>query len=90
MACLRLSLSVSGPVYVRAFPIDSDLPSVMRWDDTPQKLLGVYQSLYINADRELAWFPERLSPQGPDPLPELHRWLGASSWMGLACRNGRC
>lgn len=36
----------------------------MRWDDTSQKLLGVYQPLYINADRELARFPERLSPKG--------------------------
>ena len=137
MEWLRLSLAVSGPVYVRVyaaddpspgsvyemepalgraasdlllygvkglslcftvepgdalvsyeltFPglsVDSALPAVMQGDDTLRKLLGIYQSLYMDVNRELARFPERLSPQGPDPLPELHRWLGASSWMGL-------
>ena len=72
--------------YELAFPglsIDSLLPSVMQGDGTLRKLLGVYQSLYMDLNRELSAFPERLDPLGPDPLPELHRWLGASSWMGL-------
>lgn len=72
--------------YELTFPglsIDSALPSVMQGDDTLRKLLGIYQSLYMDVNRELSRFPDRLSPQGPDPLPELHRWLGASSWMGL-------
>lgn len=137
MEWLRLSLAVSGPVYVRVyaaddpptgsvyemepaleraasdlllygvkglslcltvepgealisyeltFPglsVDSFLPSVMQEDDTLRKLLGIYQSLYMDVNRELSRFPERLSPQSPDPLSELHRWLGASSWMVL-------
>ena len=72
--------------YELAFPglsIDSLLPSVMQGDDTLRKLLGVYQSLYMDLNRELSAFPDRLAPLGSDPLPELHRWLGASSWMGM-------
>ncbi len=72
--------------YELTFPglsIDSFFPSVMQGDDTLRKLLGIYQSLYMDVNRELSRFPERLSPQDVDPLPELHRWLGASSWMGL-------
>lgn len=72
--------------YELTFPglsVDSLLPSVMQGDDTLRKLLGVYQSLYMDLNRELSAFPGRLDPQGTDPLPELHRWLGASSWMGM-------
>jgi len=72
--------------YELTFPglsIDSLLPAVMQGDDTLRKLLGVYQSLYMDRNRELAAFPDRLNPLGPDPLPELPRWLGASAWMGL-------
>lgn len=72
--------------YELTFPglsVDSLLPSVMQGDDTLRKLLGVYQSLYMDLNRELSAFPDRLAPLGPDPLPELPRWLGASSWMGL-------
>ena len=36
----------------------------------------------MDVNRELSAFPERLSPESPNPLPDLHRWLGASSWMG--------
>ena len=71
--------------YELTFPglsIDSLLPSVMQGDDTLRKLLGVYQSLYMDLNRELAGFPARLDPLGAAPLPELARWLGASSWMG--------
>lgn len=71
--------------YELTFPglsIDSLLPSVMQGDDTLRKLLGVYQSLYMDLNRELAGFPARLDPMGTAPLPELARWLGASSWMG--------
>ncbi len=35
----------------------------------------------MDVNRELSAFPERLSPESPNPLPDLHRWLGASSWM---------
>jgi len=72
--------------YELTFPglsIDSLLPSVMQGDDTLRKLLGVYQSLYMDLNRELAAFPERLDSLGVDALPELPRWLGASAWMGL-------
>ncbi len=78
--------------YELTFPglsIDSLLPSVMQGDDTLRKLLGIYQSLYMDLNRELASFSQRLAPLGPDPLPELHRWLGASSWMGMGLPEGR-
>lgn len=71
--------------YELTFPglsIDSLLPSVMQGDDTLRRLLGVYQSLYMDLNRSLSGFPGRLSPYSADPLPELHRWLGASSWLG--------
>lgn len=70
--------------YELTFPglsIDSLLPSVMQGDDTLRKLLGVYQSLYMDLNRKLAGFPTRLDPLGTSPLPGLARWLGASSWM---------
>lgn len=70
--------------YELTFPglsIDSLLPAVMQGDSTLRKLLGVYQSLYMDLNRELAAFPARLDPLGRAPLPELSRWLGASSWM---------
>lgn len=70
--------------YELAFPglsIDSLLPCVMQGDDTLRRLLGVYQSLYMDLNRELAGFSARLDPLGAAPLPELARWLGASSWM---------
>lgn len=71
--------------YELTFPglsLDSLLPSAMQGDGTLRRLLAVYQSLYMDLNRELAALPHRLAPQGPDPLPELHRWLGASAWMG--------
>lgn len=70
--------------YELTFPglsIDSLLPSVMQGDDALRKLLGVYQSLYMDLNRELAGFSARLDPLGAAPLPELARWLGASAWM---------
>lgn len=69
--------------YELTFPglsIDSLLPCVMQGDGTLRKLLGVYQSLYMDLNRELAGFPARLDPLGAAPLPELARWLGASAW----------
>jgi len=72
--------------YELTFPglsIDSLLPCVMQGDDTLRRLLGVYQSLYMDLNRELAAFPGRLDPLGSDPLPELKHWLGACAWMGL-------
>lgn len=71
--------------YELTFPgrsIDSLLPCVMQGDDTLRRLLGVYQSLYMDLNRELAGFPARLDPLGDAPLPELAHWLGASPWMG--------
>lgn len=70
--------------YELTFPglsIDSLLPAVMQGDATLRKLLGVYQSLYMDVSRELSGFPARLDPLGPDPLPELCHWLGAGPWM---------
>lgn len=78
--------------YELTFPglsIDSQLPAVMQGDDTLRKLLGIYQSLYMDLNRELSTFPARLAPLRPDPLPELPQWLGASSWMGLGLPEQR-
>lgn len=78
--------------YELTFPglsIDSFLPAVMQGDDTLRKLLGVYQSLYMDLNRTLSAFPSRLAPLGSDPLPELPRWLGAASWMGLGLPEQR-
>ena len=142
MEWLRLSLAVSGPVYVRVyaaddpspgsvyemepalgraasdlllygvkglslcftvepgealicyeltFPglsVDSFLPSVMQEDDTLRKLLGIYQSLYMDVNRELFRFPERLSPQSPDPLPEQRCSSGSGSGLFGDSRSG--
>lgn len=71
--------------YELAFPgrsIDSLLPCAMQGDGTLRRLLGIYQSLYMNLNQELAAFPDRLDPLSSRPLPELSRWLGASSWLG--------
>lgn len=78
--------------YELTFPglsIDSRLPAVMQGDGTLRKLLGVYQSLYMDLNRKQAAFPDRLAPLASDPLPELPRWLGASSWMGLGLPEQR-
>ena len=78
--------------YELTFPglsIDSFLPAVMQGDDALRKLLGVYQSLYMDLNRRHAAFPDRLAPLAPDPLPELPRWLGASAWMGLGLPERR-
>lgn len=61
--------------------VDSLLPAVMQGDGTLRKLLGVYQSLYMDLNRELAALPRRMDPMGPEPLPQLPRWLGAEGWM---------
>lgn len=84
--CFTVEPGAALQSYELAFPglsIDSLLPSVMQGDDTLRKLLAVYQSLYMDLNRELSAFPDRLAPLGPNPLPELHRWLGASPWMGM-------
>ena len=78
--------------YELTFPglsIDGFLPAVMQGDDALRKLLGVYQSLYMDLNRRHAAFPDRLAPLAPDPLPELPRWLGASAWMGLGLPEQR-
>lgn len=75
--------------YELTFPglsIDRLLPTVMQGDATLRKLLGVYQSLYMDLNRELAAFPDRLDPLRP--LQELPRWLGASSWPGTGRPEG--
>lgn len=77
--------------YELAFPglsIDSLLPAVLQGDDTLRKLLGVYQSLYMDLNRELALFPGRLDPQGAGPLLQLPLWLGADGWVPEGAYNG--
>lgn len=77
--------------YELAFPglsIDSLLPAAMQGDGTLRKLLGVYQSLYMDLNRELDAFPRRMDPRGADPLPQLPLWLGADGWVPEGAYNG--
>lgn len=77
--------------YELAFPglsVDSLLPSVLRGDETLRKLLGVYQSLYMDLNRELDAFPRRMDPRGDDPLPQLPLWLGEDGWIQEGAYNG--
>lgn len=78
--------------YELAFPglsIDSLLPAVLQGDGTLRKLLGVYQSLYMDLNRELDAFPRRMDPQGASPLPQLPLWLGADGWAQSGADAGR-
>lgn len=61
--------------------IDEMLPGVLQGDPGLRRLLGAYQSAYMDLNRQAAGFPERLNPLNPDALPALARWLGASRWM---------
>lgn len=70
--------------YELTFPgncITALLPMVMQRDETLRHLLGVLQSLYMDTNRALRAFPERLNPLGADPLPRLDNWLGATRWL---------
>lgn len=70
--------------YELSFPgysIDMGLPLAMQGDDTLRRFLGVYQSLYMDLNRDFAEFPDRLNPLGQDPLSSLASWIGAMRWM---------
>lgn len=60
--------------------IDAGLPAVMQGDATLRRLLGVYQALYMDTNRALAAFPERLDPMSEDAVPGLGDWVGAACW----------
>ncbi len=61
--------------------IDMGLPAVMQDDIILKNFLGVYQSVYLDYNRNFEQFPERIDPQSNKPLPGLERWLGAVRWM---------
>lgn len=70
--------------YELSFPglsIDAGLPSIMQGDSALRQLLGVCQSLYIDTNRALNSFPDRLDPLSEDAIPGLEAWLGASHWF---------
>lgn len=60
--------------------IDAGLPAAMQGDGTLRRLLGVYQTLYMDTDRALAAFPERLDPMAENAVPGLADWVGAACW----------
>lgn len=60
--------------------ITEGLPSVLQGDDTLRALLAVYQSGYMDLNRDIRDFPRRLDPAQPDAVPHLSRWLGALRW----------
>ena len=60
--------------------IDEGLPAVLQGDKTLRALLGVYQSCYMDLNRETAGFAERLDPGSAQALPQLDRWLGIGRW----------
>ena len=64
------------------------LPGVLQGDQGLRRLLGAYQSAYMDLNRQITAFPDRLNPLSPEVLPELARWLGASRWLrrGLGYR----
>ena len=70
--------------YELSFPglsIDAGLPTIMQGDSTLRRLLGVCQSLYMDTNRTLSSFPDRLDPLSEDAIPGLADWLGASRWL---------
>ncbi len=69
--------------------IDQGLPFVLRGDETLRKLLGVYQSAYLDQNAARSRFPDRLDPLAPDPLPGLERWAGSVRWLWSAPRSLR-
>lgn len=82
--CFTVSPARDLTGYALSFPgrsIDAGLPSVMQGDETLRRFLGVYQSAYMDLNREVARFPGRLDPMAEDVLPELKYWLGAARWM---------
>lgn len=64
--------------------IDQGLPFALQGDETLRKLLGVYQSAYLDQNAARSRFPDRLDPLAPDSLPGLERWTGAVRWLWSA------
>lgn len=60
--------------------IDEGLPTVLQQNDMLRTLLGVYQSRYMDLNRETAAFAGRMHPDSEQALPQLARWLGAGRW----------
>lgn len=60
--------------------IDEGLPTVLQQNETLRTLLGVYQSGYMDLNRETADFARRMHPDSDEALPQLARWLGAGRW----------
>ena len=60
--------------------IDEGLPAVLQRDEWLRALLGVYQSGYMDLNRQAAEFPNRMDPASEQMLPQLERWLGAARW----------
>jgi len=86
---LRFSVSPAQGLlgYELSFPgnsIDAGLPWTMQGDGTLRRFLGVYQSLYMDLNREFAAFPRRLDPLGLEVLEGLEDWLGAARWVRAA------
>lgn len=70
--------------FTLSFPgrsITDQLPIALQGNDTLRLLLGVYQSLYMDINQDVARFPIRLNPTDTDALPDLGEWLGAARWM---------
>lgn len=83
---LRFSVTPGAALlgYELSFPglsIDAGLPAVMQGDSTLRRLLGVCQSLYMDTNRALSSFTDRLDPLSEDAIPGLDAWLGASRWF---------
>ena len=61
--------------------VDAGLPLVLRDDATLRQFLAVYQSVYMDTNRQAVRFPGRLDPYDPESLPDLKFWVGAARWM---------
>lgn len=69
--------------YTLFFPgrsIAEGLPAILQKDEELRRLLAVCQAGYLDLNRVMRHFPDRLDPHAPDALPDLARWVGASRW----------
>lgn len=69
--------------YALYFPgrsIAEGLPAILQEDEGLRRVLAVCQSGYMDLNRQISRFPERMDPRSPDALPHLERWIGAGRW----------
>ena len=82
--CFSVSPGEKLTGYTLSFPglsVADLLPGPLQGDAFLRRLLGVYQSGYMDLNRRGDGLPRRLNPGDPQALPQLARWLGAGRWL---------